>query len=76
MAWRYALPRKWADELNLRRYGFHGISYQYIVGKLARIYNPGEMPRRVIVCHLGSGASVCALLDGVKYRDKHGSDAA
>ena len=65
LAWRYALPRKWADELNLRRYGFHGISYQFIASRAAQIYAPNGIPQRVIVCHLGSGASVCALLDGV-----------
>ncbi len=65
VAWRYALPKQWADELHLRRYGFHGISYQYIAGRVAELGGSGGMPQRVIVCHLGSGASVCALLDGV-----------
>jgi acetate kinase len=52
----YAVPA----ELNVRRYGFHGISYSY-VSKRLRALNPGS---RHVIAHLGNGASVCALLDG------------
>jgi acetate kinase len=52
----YAIP----SELNVRRYGFHGISYSY-VSKRLRSLNPGS---RHIVAHLGNGASVCAIRDG------------
>ena len=52
------LPREYA-EAGARRYGFHGLSYQYVAGRLA-----GAAGSRVIVAHLGSGASLCALRDG------------
>lgn len=63
VAWRYALPYDEADALGLRRYGFHGISYQFVVSVLCdRI---GEQAcRRTVACHLGNGASVCAIVDG------------
>lgn len=48
----------------LRRYGFHGLSYEYIAGALPALYPDEKPPRRVVVAHLGNGASLCALLDG------------
>jgi acetate kinase len=47
----------------VQRYGFHGISYEYIAGALPRVA-PEIAPKRVIVAHLGSGASLCALKNG------------
>lgn len=64
-AWRYALPRDMSDRLHLRRYGFHGLSHQYVSGRLLRCLDRGPEGTRLIVCHLGSGASVCALQDGL-----------
>lgn len=58
----YALPRALYDE-GIRRYGFHGLSYEYIAGRLAEIA-PDIARGRVVVCHLGSGASMCALSTG------------
>jgi len=55
----FALPRAFYDE-GLRRYGFHGLSYHYIAGVLPRDLAQG----RVIVAHLGNGASMCALQGG------------
>lgn len=52
---QFALPDLGAD---IRRYGFHGLSFAYIASQL------GTQDRRTVVAHLGSGASVCALLDG------------
>ncbi len=63
-AWRYALPRDLSDRLNLRRYGFHGLSYQYVSGKLIELLGRGVDGTKLIVCHLGSGASICAIRDG------------
>jgi acetate kinase len=56
----FALPRA-LTESGVRRYGFHGLSYEYIAHRL-----PDTLPeaRKVVVAHLGSGASMCALLDG------------
>src|SRR5262249_13296746 len=47
-------------ESGVRRYGFHGLSYEYIAGRLPRIA-PGIADGRVIVAHLGNGASLCAM---------------
>ncbi|CAH1672455.1 Acetate kinase [Hyphomicrobiales bacterium] len=58
----YALPLAFHGE-GIRRYGFHGLSYEYVAGRLRQIA-PQLSAGRVIVAHLGSGASMCALLDG------------
>lgn len=58
----FALPRKWYDE-GVRRYGFHGISYDYITSQLAAT-DPELYQGRVIICHLGNGASMCAVKNG------------
>ena len=58
----YALPRAYYEK-GVRRYGFHGISYAFIAGELGRIA-PALAEGRVIVAHLGNGASVCALRNG------------
>jgi acetate kinase len=58
----YALPRRFYNE-GVRRYGFHGLSYEYIVGELRKL-DATLAAGRVIVAHLGSGASVVALQDG------------
>jgi len=58
----YALPLAFHRE-GIRRYGFHGLSYEYIAGRLREAL-PQIAAGRVIVAHLGSGASMCALLNG------------
>jgi acetate kinase len=58
----YALPRALYDE-GIRRYGFHGLSYEYVADRLAAVA-PEIATGRVIVAHLGSGASLCAIRDG------------
>jgi len=59
VAQRFALPQElW--EQGIRRYGFHGLSYEYVVGKLG-----SELGRRAIIAHLGNGASMVALKNGV-----------
>ena len=58
----FALPRRLYEE-GVRRYGFHGLSYEYISGRLARDY-PELHAGRVVVAHLGNGASMCALSGG------------
>lgn len=62
LAQSYALPRALTDE-GVRRYGFHGLSYEYIAGRLAEIA-PEAARGRVVVAHLGNGASLCAMKDG------------
>jgi len=58
----FALPRQLYDE-GVRRYGFHGLSYEYITGRLAEIA-PMYAAGRVAVAHLGNGASMCAIRGG------------
>jgi len=57
-----ALPRPLRDA-GLRRYGFHGLSYEYIAGRLREV-DPVLARGRVVVAHLGNGASLCALREG------------
>ena len=58
----FALPRQFYDE-GVRRYGFHGLSYEYITGTLKKQY-PDLYKSRVVVAHLGNGASMCAIRGG------------
>ncbi|TCU17837.1 acetate kinase [Rhizobium azibense] len=58
----YALPWDYYEH-GVRRYGFHGLSYEYIAERLAEVA-PGIAGGRIIIAHLGSGASMCALKDG------------
>lgn len=62
LARRFALPRHYEGQ-GLRRYGFHGLSYEYIAGRLSGI-SPTLAAKRTIVAHLGNGASLCALQQG------------
>ncbi|MGC9368407.1 MAG: acetate/propionate family kinase [Paracoccaceae bacterium] len=58
----FALPRAYYDR-GIRRYGFHGLSYEFIAGEIARRY-PELAGGRAIVAHLGNGASMCAMQAG------------
>ncbi|MFA7669068.1 MAG: acetate/propionate family kinase [Burkholderiaceae bacterium] len=70
---RFALPQQYYDQ-GVRRYGFHGLSYQYIAEHLAEIL-PEVASGRVIACHLGSGASACAMVNGVSRETTMGFTA-
>ena len=59
---RFALPQRWHDA-GVRRYGFHGLSYESIRAQLAAD-EPALLAGRVVVAHLGNGASMCGLLAG------------
>jgi acetate kinase len=59
---RFGLPREWEGR-GLRRYGFHGLSYEYVAGRLLAV-DAAAAAGRAIVCHLGAGASLCALKEG------------
>lgn len=58
----FAIPRAYYDQ-GVRRYGFHGLSYDYIAGELHRLH-PDLAAGKVVVCHLGNGASMCAMQSG------------
>ncbi|TAN07633.1 MAG: acetate/propionate family kinase [Rhodanobacteraceae bacterium] len=62
VATRFALPREY-EAAGVRRYGFHGLSYAYIAGRLRKLA-PGLARGAVIAAHLGNGASLCAMRDG------------
>jgi acetate kinase len=59
---RFGLPREW-EANGVRRYGFHGLSYEFIAGRM-RDLDPALAAGRMIVAHLGAGASLCAIRDG------------
>ena len=69
----YALPRALYAE-GVRRYGFHGLSYDYISGAL-RARHPDLARGRVVIAHLGSGASLAAVVDGVSVATTMGFSA-
>jgi acetate kinase len=62
LAQTFALPRRYTEE-GVRRYGFHGLSYEYIASVLSTI-DPRAATGRTVVAHLGNGASMCALRNG------------
>lgn len=59
---RFAIPGRF-DQRGIRRYGFHGLSFEYVAGRLAEIA-PEFAAGRTVIAHLGNGASLCALRDG------------
>lgn len=58
----YQLPYKYYEDYKIRKYGFHGISHRYVAGRIADIL--GRYDLKVINCHLGQGASLCAIKNG------------
>ena len=61
---RYALPDEWVERFRLRRYGFHGLSVAWSVERVAALLERPVVGLRIVVAHLGSGASVTAVQDG------------
>ena len=57
------IPRRF-DAKGIQRYGFHGLSYAYLMDELARLGDPAATKGRVILAHLGNGASLAAVRDG------------
>ncbi len=64
----YALPYEYYRNYKLRRYGFHGTSHKYVAYRAAEFLNKDIKDMKIVVCHLGNGASVCAV-DGGKSID-------
>ncbi len=60
----YALPRAWRERWPLRRYGFHGLSHAYVARRTAQILGRPVAELRIVSCHLGAGASLCAIQGG------------
>lgn len=63
-AYRYALPENLYEEEGIRRYGFHGPSHQYVAMRAATFLKERFSRLKIITCHLGEGASVCAIDHG------------
>ncbi len=62
---RYAIPSEWEEKYGVIRYGAHGTSHKYITQQMQEILNKKQV--NIIVCHLGNGASVCAVKDSKSY---------
>jgi acetate kinase len=61
----YALPEVWRRRYGVRRYGFHGLSHAYAARRAAQVLGRPAAALRLVTCHLGAGASLCAVVDGV-----------
>ena len=64
-AYMYAIPQEYYEKYGVRKYGFHGTSHKYVSEKAAEMLGKPVEDTKVIVCHLGNGASICAV-DGGK----------
>ncbi len=61
----YAVPYSWYEENGVRKYGFHGTSHKYITETMKNYFNKDNV--NLIICHIGSGASMCCVKDGKCY---------
>lgn len=59
----YPVPYEWYEKYGIRKYGFHGTSFRYICREIPRLI--GKDNYKAIICHIGSGGSICAVKDGV-----------
>jgi acetate kinase len=60
----YALPAEWRERWGLRRYGFHGLSHAWVARRAPELLGRDASALRIVSCHLGAGASLCAIEDG------------
>lgn len=60
----YPIPYKYYEKYKIRKYGFHGTSHQYVSERVAEIMSKDIKDLKIVNCHLGQGASVCAIKDG------------
>ena len=67
LSFMYALPYEWYEKNNVRRYGFHGTSYLYTAKRASVLMGKDPSKTNVIIAHIGNGASMCAVKDGVAY---------
>lgn len=63
-AYTYAIPYRYYTDEHVRRYGFHGISHQYVAGRTAELLKRPLADLRIMTCHLGAGSSLCAVANG------------
>lgn len=67
-AYMYATPYEWYTKYGIRKYGAHGTSHQYVSHRCAELLGKDVKDTKIIVCHLGNGASICAV-EGGKCKD-------
>jgi acetate kinase len=63
-AFTYALPEAWRERWGARRYGFHGLSHAWVARRAPELLRSPPGGLRIVSCHLGAGASLCAIADG------------
>lgn len=64
-AYLYALPYEWYEKYNVRRYGYHGTSFLYVSKRASVLLGKKPSETNAIICHIGNGASICAVKNGV-----------
>ncbi len=60
----YPIPYKYYEKYKIRKYGFHGTSHRYVSARVAELIGKKKEELKTVVCHLGQGASLCAVLNG------------
>ena len=60
----YPIPYKYYEKYKMRKYGFHGTSHRYVSARVAELMGKKKEELKTVVCHLGQGASLCAVLNG------------
>ena len=60
----YPIPYEYYEKYGIRKYGFHGTSHKYVAGRVAELMGKDIKDLKIVNCHLGQGASVCAIQDG------------
>ena len=63
-AFMYGVPYEFYKEMGLRRYGFHGTSHRYVSKRVCEFLNIDPVGKKIIICHLGNGSSLSAVVDG------------
>jgi acetate kinase len=71
-AFTYALPAAWREQWGLRRYGFHGLSHAWIARRTPELLGRSGADLRIVSCHLGAGASLCAIAHGASLETTMG----
>lgn len=68
----YAIPHEYYDKYGVRKYGFHGTSHKYVSQRAAEMLGKPIEDTKIIVCHLGNGASICAVNGGKSFETTMG----
>ena len=63
-AYMYGVPKMYEEKLHVRRYGFHGTSHRYVSRRVCEFLGVSPKGKKIIICHLGNGSSLSAVMDG------------